>query len=107
MSLSGFGGKKCWKTGSDGLQMLDTFSVNGGLQFMEFSTAKGGPLIRGFPFTPPTGEMGTDKDPQFTTEAHFFVYCYTVRTAVAGVFSVFEFSLWVTKVHWRTDVNAA
>ena len=84
--------------------MLDFFSVYGGLQFGEFSIAKRGPLTRGFPLSPPTGEMGIDKEPQFTMGVHFFVYCYSVRTAVADVFYVFIFSLWVMKLHWGTDV---
>lgn len=87
--------------------MLDTFSANGGLQFVEFSTAKGGPPTRGFPFTPPTGEVGTDKEPQLAFEAHFFVYCYIVRTAVADVCFMFEFSLWVMKVYGEMHINAA
>lgn len=89
--------------------MLDIFSVYGGLPFGEFSIAKRGPLTRGFPLSPPTGEMGIDKDPQFTMGDHFFVYFYSVRTAVADVFFVcvffvFIFSLWVMKGHWGTDV---
>lgn len=84
--------------------MLDIFSVYGGLQFGEFFSAKGGPLTRGFPLSPPTGEMGRDKEPQFIMGDHPFVYCYTVRTAVADVFFVSMFSLWVMKVHWGTDV---
>lgn len=103
--MFGFGGgKKCSKTGSNGFKKLDTFSVNGGLQFGEFSIAKGGPLRRGFPLTPPTGEMGRHKYPQYATEAHFSVYCYIVRTAVADVFFVLEFSLWVMRMYWGTDV---
>lgn len=84
--------------------MLDIFSVNGGLQFGEFSIAKRGPLTRGFPLSSPTGEMGRDKEPQFTMGDHFFVYCCLVRTAVVDVFFVSMFSLWVMKVHWGTDV---
>ena len=84
--------------------MLDFFSVYGGLQFGEFSIAKRGPLTRGFPLSPPTGEMGIDKEPQFTMGDHFFVYIYSVRTAVAVVFFVFIFSLWVMKGHLGTDV---
>lgn len=83
--------------------MLDIFSVNGGLQFGEFSTAKGGPLTRGFPLSPPTGGMGRDKEPQSTMGEHF-LFCCLVGTAVADVFYVYMFSLWVMKVHWGTDV---
>lgn len=92
------------KTGSNGWNMLDIFSVNGGLQFEEFSTAKGGPLTRGFPLPPPTGEMGRDKEPQLTMGDHFFVYCCLLKTAVADVLFVFVFSLWVMKGNWGTDV---
>lgn len=66
--------------------MLDIFSMDGGLQFGEFSIAKGGPLTRGFPISPPTGEMGRAKELQFTMGDHFFVYCCLVKTAVADVF---------------------
>ena len=83
--------------------MLDMFSVNGGLWLGEFFFAKGGPLTRGFPLSPPTGEMGRDNEPQSTMGDHFFLYCL-VRIAVAEVFYVSMFSLWVMKVHWGTDV---
>lgn len=89
------------------MNMLDIFSVNGGFQFGEFSIAKGGPLMRGFPLTPPTGEMGRDKEPQFTMGDHFFAYCYIVRTVVADVFLVFMVSLWVMKCIGKLMYNAA
>ena len=65
--------------------MLDIFSVNGELQFGGFSIAKRGPLTIGFPLSPPTGEMGGRKEPQFTMGDRFFVYRYLDRTAVADV----------------------
>ena len=70
-----------------------------GLQFGEFSIAKGGPLKRGFPPTPPTGEMGRHNFPQHAMEAYFSVYCNIVRTAVADALFVLELSLWAMKMY--------